>query len=116
MGRRDREQARDRGNTDVVKDERGRGQEVGRQPFEPTREQAEGDRDKFRNQPGAEGAEDIGRRDENAEEPRDLSGRADRGANPEQRYSVGLKNPSTTGGKVGRAAERRDDSGEPENP
>ena len=31
MGRRDREQAKDRGNADVVHDERGRGREVGRE-------------------------------------------------------------------------------------
>ena len=34
MGRRDREQDRDRGNADVVRDERGRGQDVGREAYQ----------------------------------------------------------------------------------
>jgi hypothetical protein len=104
MGRKDREQARDRGNADVVKDERGRGAEAGREAFASTRDQAEGT------------TEDVDRRDEESAEVRGREGRADRGAQPEQRYTVGLKNPSSTGGKVGRAADRRDDSGDPERP
>ena len=149
MGRRDREQTTDRGNTDVVKDERGRGQEVGRGPYEPTRDKAKGTEnlgDESRpneNDDELEGSEedevefedDDEFEDEDVEQDDDedadedegddqisgeiqpnTSSRADRGANPTPRYSVGLKNPSQTGGKVGRAAERRDRSGDPEKP
>jgi len=95
-----------------VKDERGRGQQVGRQPYTPTRAT---DRKKVPNQPGTEDAQDLNRNDD--EDSQDVrSGRVDRGANRVQRHSVGLKNPSTTGGKIGQAAERRDNSREPENP
>jgi hypothetical protein len=116
MGRRDREQVRDRGNSDVVKDERGRGKDVGRAPYSPTRDKAEGDRDKVQDQPGAETAEEFEGADEELDENRRRAARADRGVQPVQRHSVGLNNPSTTGGKIGRAADRRDDSGDPENP
>jgi hypothetical protein len=69
MGRRDREQSTGRGNSDVVKDERGRGGEVGRHAYQ-----------------------DPDQRERNANPGEPGEGR-------EQRPSVGQRDPSQVGGK-----------------
>jgi hypothetical protein len=69
MGRRDRERSTGRGNSDVVKDERGRGGDVGRQAYQDPNQRE---------------------RNANAGEP---------GEGREQRPSVGERNPSQVGGK-----------------
>jgi hypothetical protein len=91
----------------MVKDERGRGRKVGRTPYQMTRDKTESDREPLRAMPGAKGMERMDRGN---------TGRGDRHDNPRQRYSTGMQTRSSTGGKVGRGAMRRDRSREHEKP
>lgn len=97
MGERDREQAKNRGNTDVVHDERGRGSEVGRGPYQETAEQRNDDPELDEREADDEGSDPAFRESH-------------------EKYTAGLNHDSALGGKKGRAERHVRQSGEKEKP